>query len=538
MSSTEVDIRELAIARETAPPATLRRRRHIVSRYIVPGALIAGFTALVAWAARDRLSPRQEVWVVPVLASQSLTQSEGTPLFDAAGWIEPRPTPIRVAALAPGVVEKLLVVEDQPVKAGEPVAELVKQDAQLEYERAEANLKLSQAQLREMQAALQGANTRLNQPVHLEAALGEAEAMLAQIATDQTNLPFELRRAEAQLKFAKNDYEGKLASKGALAERAINEAKNAQDAAAALVEELRGRSYSLGEQNAALAQRRDALKKQLELLADETEAKESAEAKLQAAAAGVEQAKVAVAQAKLRLDRMTVRAPVDGRVYELLGFPGTTLTAGMSASGGTDASTVVTLYRPDMLQVRVDVRFQEIPKVSLGQTVRINNPALKEPLAGRVLFVSSVANIQKNTLGVKVAIDSPPPVFKPEMLVDVTFLAPKPAGEASAAEQVTRLYVPQQSVQKDETGAYVWLADQSAGVAKKAAVTPGQAINGGLVEISGDVTMASRVIARGHEGLSDGKRIRVMGEEVAAANIQAASTTEPHTSMSRLPQEN
>src|SRR5918994_982347 len=113
--STEVDIRELAIARDTAAPATLRRPRHVV-----PGALIAGFAALVAWAARDRLSPPQEVWVVPVIASHSLTQSEGTPLFQAAGWIEPRPTPVRVAALAPGVVEKLLVVEDQPVNAGEP----------------------------------------------------------------------------------------------------------------------------------------------------------------------------------------------------------------------------------------------------------------------------------------------------------------------------------------------------------------------------------------------------------------------------------
>ncbi len=86
------------------------------------------------------LLPPRDVWVVPVLASQSAVQSEGTPLFQAAGWIEPRPTPIRVAALAPGVVERLLVVEDQQVKAGEPVAELVKQDAQLAYDRAAANL--------------------------------------------------------------------------------------------------------------------------------------------------------------------------------------------------------------------------------------------------------------------------------------------------------------------------------------------------------------------------------------------------------------
>ena len=79
---------------------------------------------------------------MPVLASQSTVQNEGTPLFQAAGWIEPRPTPIRVAATAPGVVERLLVVEDQAVKAGEPVAELVKQDAQLTCDRAKATLEI------------------------------------------------------------------------------------------------------------------------------------------------------------------------------------------------------------------------------------------------------------------------------------------------------------------------------------------------------------------------------------------------------------
>ena len=44
---------------------------------------------------------------------------------------------------------------------------------------------------------------------------------------------------------------------------------------------------------------------------------------------------------------------------------------------------------------------------------------------GTVLFISSEADIQKNTLQVKVAIPDPPDVFKPEMLVDVTFLAPE-----------------------------------------------------------------------------------------------------------------
>ena len=36
----------------------------------------------------------------------------------AAGWIEPRPTPVGVAALALGVIQELLVVEGQGTVSG------------------------------------------------------------------------------------------------------------------------------------------------------------------------------------------------------------------------------------------------------------------------------------------------------------------------------------------------------------------------------------------------------------------------------------
>src|SRR5690606_4564883 len=120
--------------------------------------------------------PPRSVTVVPVLSSAAEMQQAGTPLFKAAGWIEPRPTPVRVAALAPGVVEQLLVVEDQPVKLGETLAELVKDDARLSLRRAMSDLHLREAELKEMDSELKAAEIRLQQPVHLQAALGEADA--------------------------------------------------------------------------------------------------------------------------------------------------------------------------------------------------------------------------------------------------------------------------------------------------------------------------------------------------------------------------
>jgi len=532
--SAEVDIQQLAIVRGEDAPSK-HRRRHVVSRYLIPGSLLVGFASLIAWASRDVLAPPRDVWVVPVLASQSTIQNEGTPLFQAAGWIESRPTPIRVAALAPSVVERLLVVEDQVVKAGEPVAELVKQDAQLAYDRAAATLEIREAEADEMKAGLAAAKTRMEQPVHLRAVLGEAEASLAQVATERINLPFETRRAEAQLEFAIGDYERKRSAGNAVSGRDINEAKSARDVAQAMVEELRNRADSLAKQEAALTQRRDALASQLGLLADEKRATAEYEAKCRGAAARAAEARVALAEAKLRLERMTVRAPVDGRVYQLVAYPGTTLTGGMGlAPSSSDGSTVVTLYQPNMMQVRVDARFEDIPKVSLGQPVQIKNPALAAPITGKVLFVSSQANIQKNTLQVKVAVDSPASVLKPEMLVDVTFLAPKAAEQTANASEELRLYLPLQVIQHGEEGSYVWLADMSDKVARRTPVTTGSAANGGLVEINGTgLTVASRVIARGHDHLGDGDRIHIVTEDTDSS--ATAPLSQEHAPMSRMP---
>jgi hypothetical protein len=118
-------------------------------------------------------------------------------------------------------------------------------------------------------------------------------------------------------------------------------------------------------------------------------------------------------------------------------------------------------------------------------------------------------------------------VFKPDVLVDVTFLAPKAAESAKTIAAQAQLYLPQQLVHRDETGAFVWLADQSDEVARKTAVTTGAVLAGAIVEISSGLDASSRVIARGHEQLSDGQRIRVAGEEIAFASTAPAPAGAP-----------
>ncbi len=511
--STNVDLRQLAIDRGGGSSRKTRLGRHALTRYALPLALLFSFLTLVGWAGWDIVFPPQPVTVIPVCATEAQFQQAGTPLFQAAGWIEPRPTPVGVPALAAGTVDQLLVVEDQPVTAGQPVAILFKADAELDYQQALADLKLCEAELDGARARHVAAQTRWEHPVHLVAALAEAEGDLAQIDTQLHSLPFDIREAEARRDAAQQVYQGKTSAEGVVAAIQIEMAESELKSAQAHLEGMLDRAEALQREQAALAKRRDALKTQLELLADETAIRDESESQVRVAEARVEQARVAVAQAELRLDRMTVRAPIDGRVYQLISHPGSYVGAHSGEFGRVNRTVVVTLYRPTMLQVRVDVRFEDIPKVRLKQTVRIENPAHPEPLLGNVLFVGSEADIQKNTLQVKVAIDNPPAVLKPEMLVDVTFLAPETPDTPRPGPRDLHLYIPRQLVHTVDGTSHVWLADQSADVARQIPIQIGASGPDGTVEITDGLKVGSRIIAGGTTGLQPGMRIRITGEE-------------------------
>src|SRR6056297_2647368 len=119
MSESQLDLSRLALERSpsNAAPKT-RRRRRWVSRYVIPPGILMGFVALLGAAAGRQFLPSPAVTVVPVIVKRGEVQQAGTPLFQAAGWIEPRPTSVSVAALAPGVVQELLVVEGQKITKG------------------------------------------------------------------------------------------------------------------------------------------------------------------------------------------------------------------------------------------------------------------------------------------------------------------------------------------------------------------------------------------------------------------------------------
>jgi hypothetical protein len=186
---------------------------------------------------------------------------------------------------------------------------------------------------------------------------------------------------------------------------------------------------------------------------------------------------------------------------------------GQIAGSNQDASTILTLYDPAMLQVRCDVRLEDVAGVRPGQKVRIETASVAEPMAGEVLRVTSQANIQKNTLEVKVAILDPPPAVRPEMLVQATFLAPEtPGASGDGARQVARLLVPRAVVEEDGTERFVWVAAAD-GTARRRRVTLGNAVADGLVETLEGLETTDKLISGGRERLQEGDRIHISGED-------------------------
>ena len=311
---TEVDLSQLAINRLETSTLT-RGGRRFYGRYAFPALLIAGFGALVFWCSQDFIFPPRQVQVLPIFATQAKIRMEGAELFKAAGWVEPRPTAIRVAAIADGVIEDLLVVENQLLKKGEPIAELIRDDALLFHKRAVANRQLAEAELERDKAACAAAKTRFEQPVHLEANLATADAELAKINTSLSNLPFETQRAESELKFTQRNLDRMKKAANSVSQREIDRAQADYETSQAQLSEFRDRKRSLEKELAAVSQKRDAINLQLQLLIDETKAKDETLAMLDVANAKLKQMIVAESEAELRLQRMTIRAPVHGRVY-------------------------------------------------------------------------------------------------------------------------------------------------------------------------------------------------------------------------------
>lgn len=527
----------------TTPDSVPMPRRRWKTRVLLPAAIFAAAGGLLAYSAREALIPAVEVTVVPVVARQveAPAPSAGSTPGDssggaragvtvqAPGWVEADPFVTNVAALAGGVVREVLVLEGDRVEAGQVVARLIDDDARLALAAAEADLAERDAALAIARAELEAAERDWAHPIERTRQVAIAKATAAEIRAELAKLEPEILTERARAAEIREEYTRltRLHESRALAEGDLvrwEQRLKAQEGVVAATEARRDvLAARLERQEAELA----AAQENLRLRIDERRALDTARGALARAEAALARARAARDEAALRLARMEITSPASGIVLSRLIEPGTRLMT----SDDMSASLAVRLYDPARLQVRVDVPLADAMRIAVGQEAQIVTEAMPDrTFRGRVSRLVHEANIQKNTVQVKVAIlDTPAdgPHLKPEMLTRVTFGggrgAPAPgrgtdaggneSGSGDFAPAGHILVIPRSAL-VDPAGdaASVWIVDQSRRVAALRPVRYAPAADADRVNILSGLRPGDRVILDRAGPIRDGTRVRAIAE--------------------------
>ncbi len=501
-SRRDIDLESLsrpAASRDSVPAP---RRRWLF--WIAPIVLVAGFAFVLLDSARSLFETAVPVTIVrPHPAGDDAGAPTGAIVFQAAGWVEPDPYPVRVTALTDGVVERMLVEEADAVEAGQPVAELVAEDAKLAVAKAEAALGRAKAEQRLASVELENATAAFEAALEVTEARDGARATVEGRRAEWRRRQSAAAEAEAAVTVAQREVDTQRFLKDEdavgpwqleLAEARLEEAKSRRSMLQADAERARA---SITEAEAALRRAEG----DYELRLVEHLRVNRARAALPRAEADVRGAEARLAEAQLALSRMTVRSPQAGIVLTREAQPGAVV--GPSAS----ASAVCHLYDPQALRVRVDVPQNQVAGASVGQRAEIRSDARRGAVyRGEVIRIVETADIQKVTLEVQVRVLDPDRHLKPDMLCQVSvFRKASPSGDEGSRGAAVE--IPARCLARPEA---VWVVDATTGRAALRSVRVGTRRDE-VVVIEEGLNLTDKVIDGNTALLEEGSKIHVEG---------------------------
>jgi multidrug efflux pump subunit AcrA (membrane-fusion protein) len=466
---------------EAQTSKTARNQRRLVAA--VPWALAAGFLALIWILFGDLVERGKPVEVESVVTIKRPVEglleigsqgavSAGDPwdaslLFQASGWIEPDPLPIKATALVNGVVNSVAVLEGEEVEAGQVLAKLISEDFALNLKTAESDLASIEAKAKAHESAIKTGAARI---VTLKKRVEAGEKRC-----------FELEDRVERLERVKA---------GAISEEALTLARLQLETHRAEVDAL---EVSRGELESDLSM--------LEAMREEFEA-------------NVRRAEVEVSRQNLALSRTEITSPVDGIVLRLLAVPGQKRMLHMD---DPDSATVAILYQPDALQARVDVPLEEAAKLNVGQAVRLRLNFLPDKIfKGTVSRIVGEADLQRNTLQAKVRVLDPDRRLRPDMLCRAEFLGSGVSSSAtnqnsskSGTPGRVSVFVPESSVvNRSGSEAQVWALDGSGERVELRSVILRDESRAGFVFATGEVYPGDRVVLNPGSGMEAGDKVK------------------------------
>ncbi len=509
----------------------LRVRARLPWHIVVPGSIVLAVGSLLIANSWHALRPAIDVQVVPAVFTNAGSaiipvqgqHAETSPprngvTVQAPGWLEADPYLTACTALADGVVQTIEVLEGQPVEQGQIVARLVPDDAALALRRAEADVATAQAEVRLAEVDRAAAQDDWDHPIERERAVAAAKATAAETQATLAQLPALVDAEQAKLAGQKEELtraESALQS-GAATDIEVIILRKAVDAQAASLQALRDRKAIIRAQLDRERAEVVASQRNFELRIAERRAVDAADAGLARSNAKLLQQQAALDEAKLRMQRMIIRSPMTGLVQRRLKMPGDKVMLGMD---DRHSSHIVHVYDPAMLQVRVDVPLADAANIFVGQRCEIVVDVLPDTtFTGKVTRITNEADLQKNTLQIKVRVIDPSPHLRPEMLTRVKFLPGNNAGTSSinlrgaptsSADHVDVL-VPQAGITERENTSRIWVVRERRGEHGAAYPVDVQvaSIDDGVARVTGAIHTGDLVIIT-PSNLKPGARVRM-----------------------------
>lgn len=415
--------------------------------------ILAGVALFVLFGAArfiyGKLNASTEVEIVRVKAPAVSSGGEGNIILNATGYIIAAHK-IELASKVVGKVSWIGVEKGDKVKQDQVLV-------RLEDDEYAAHVLEAKGQLETLQA-------RLAQAVH-----GSRPEEIAKAKADLEQARVDMQNAKVTL-----DRTSDLVQQRVMSKQNMDDAQARYDGAVAKTNSF-DRAYEL----VRLGPRQE---------------------EIDALRAQVEQLKGTLAYAQTQLDNTLIKAPINGTILERNVEKGEFVTTGFVGDKGAKGY-VVSMANLNDLQVELDINQNDFAKLGYRQPGIITTDAYgpDKKYRGFVEEVSPEANRQKATVQVKVRVENPDELLRPEMNATVAFFSPGKPGTQSQVRPIVT--VPVSAVRDNSVFVLV------NGRAVKRAIKAGGTTSQG-VQIESGLIGGEDLVANPPADLKDGQKIR------------------------------
>ena len=519
--SSHVDLG--ALQRSAKAPAKKRRGASAAMVWI----LLLGLVGAAYVVLRPLLFPPKDVRVARVerIDAAAASQASRATYVDAPGWLEADPYPVSVRPYVSGVVHTLHVLEGTKVEADKTVLATIRNpDIENAVVTSRAQVETARERVQAAEVDHTVAVSILEQRLPLRERLASLEGDLQTAEAEHEAAKAHQREKERAVETAQVDVRAQrtLTSRGKGAPVALARAE-------ASLREAMERASEYEHQTARAAAAVKRIRALITLAKEGIKDPRALQGEVDRRRAArdlrrteLRQAEVAHAVAKKNAAYLNVQAPMSGVVLRLECAPGATVgpqgefkgEAEAGSSGGLNRMTgsICSVYDAASMQARVDVPLADVSVIDVGTRAKISVRAVPErTFDGIVTRRVHEADINKNTLQVKVRIEKPDGLLRPEMLCSARFLIPRPkevtptkgGNNVSPDDPIFR--IPREAMRE---GAVYVFDPRRGGRARRVDVKTVHQ-DDTIAHVRGALTRSSQVIL---DAVDDGDSVRAVGQ--------------------------